>query len=222
MIKVISVADLHGFLPDYSELECDVFCICGDTSPLKNQHKVPQMISWFTNQFLPWAESLKCDKVLIIGGNHDKVMANCNYFKELFIGSKVKYLQDESYTYNDKVIYGTPWCSVFGDWYFMLYPEGLKKMYTNIPNNVDLLLTHDVPYGCNDVILDSVPWADGSHIGNKELYEAMIEKNPKNLCCGHLHSTSHTPTKFSNTMCYNCSIVDEKYQIKYNPQIFEI
>lgn len=221
-VSVTAISDLHGFLPDYSNYKSDIFCICGDVSPLKIQNNVPQMKNWLYKTFIPWTESLPCDKVFLIAGNHDLFAERLVNIKEFFLGTKVWYSEDDTYEYNDKLIHGTPWCKIFGNWSFMLTSDELEKKYAEIPENVDLLLTHDVPYGQNDVILEKVWWNTGEHIGNVSLLEAIQEKKPKNLCCGHLHSTDHTPTKFGDMMQYNCSIVDERYKIAYEPQTFII
>lgn len=221
-VKVTSVADLHGFLPDYSKYQCDIFCICGDFSPLNIQQKVPQMKDWLYHKFIPWTEQLPCDKVFLIAGNHDIGFSRLVNPKEFFLGTKIWYAEDDTYEYYDKIIYGTPWCRIFCNWAYMITDEALEKKYSDIPENIDLLLTHDVPYGCNDVILQDTRWRTNDHIGNKPLLNAIIEKKPKNLCCGHLHATSHEPSKFFSTMQYNCSVVDENYDLVYEPQTFEI
>lgn len=219
-MKVAALSDMHGILPTY-DFESDIVCICGDISPLRIQNNMTKMLYWIENVFIPWTNTLNCGKIFLIAGNHDRLFENRNG-KELLMHSNIIYLEDDLVEHDGKLIYGTPWCKVFGNWSFMLYPEGLQKMYAKIPENVDLLLTHDVPYECNDVILDPVPWANGEHIGNPQLLEVMKEKKPASLCCGHLHSTDHTPIEFYDTIVRQCSIVGEDYKVHYEPQIFEI
>ncbi len=220
-IKVTSIADLHGFLPDYSNYKSDIFCICGDLSPLNLQNDVPLMYMWIEKRFIPWVNNLPCDKVFLVAGNHDIIFSRENG-KEIFMGTKVFYAEDDCYEYDDKIIYGTPWCRIFGNWSFMLTSEGLKEKYSQIPENVDLLLTHDVPFNRNDICLEPIWESENEHIGNIPLLEEVELKKPKHHCVGHLHSTSKVPTKFGDTMQYNCSIVNEKYKLTYEPQVFEI
>ncbi len=67
-MKIIAISDLHGYLPKISE--CDVVCICGDIIPLQYQNDTIKSISWFLLDFVPWANSINCDKVIFIAGNH--------------------------------------------------------------------------------------------------------------------------------------------------------
>lgn len=217
-MKIIGISDLHGILPEIKD-EADICVICGDISPLLLQHSQKKTQEWFAEEFIPWSDEIRCDKIFLIAGNHDHVFAK--HKQIVFKDTKITYLRDNLVEYQGYKIYGTPWCTRFGNWDFMLSDNKLKEIYSLIPENLDLLITHDVPYECNDVIIEHVHWK-GKHIGNPELLNVLKEKNPKNLCCGHLHGSDHTPTKFYNTMCRQCSIVNENYQLTYKPQIFEI
>ena len=79
-MKVISMSDLHGYLPDSKIVPaCDVVCICGDIVPLDYQNDIVKSISWFCLEFIPWTDSLNCKKVLFIGGNHDFALETIMY-----------------------------------------------------------------------------------------------------------------------------------------------
>lgn len=217
-MKVIGISDLHGILPEIEE-QADICVICGDISPLLLQTSAKKTQRWFGEEFIPWTEELNCEEVFMIGGNHDMIFQE--HEEIVFKNTKITYLRDQLIKYKGYSIYGTPWCSKFGKWAFMLKPDQLREKYDLIPEKLDLLITHDVPYGCNDVILEDVHWK-GQHLGNPELLLAIRTKKPKNLCCGHLHGSDHTPTKFYDTMVRQCSIVNEQYKLTYKPQIFEI
>lgn len=217
-MKVIGISDLHGILPEIEE-QADICVICGDISPLLLQTSAKKIQRWLGEEFIPWTEELNCEEVFMIGGNHDMIFQE--HEEIVFKNTKITYLRDQLIKYKGYSIYGTPWCSKFGKWAFMLKPDQLREKYDLIPEKLDLLITHDVPYGCNDVILEDVHWK-GQHLGNPELLLAIRTKKPKNLCCGHLHGSDHTPTKFYDTIVRQCSIVNEQYKLAYKPQIFEI
>jgi Icc-related predicted phosphoesterase len=97
----------------------------------------------------------------------------------------------------------------------------LSELFSEIPEDVDILFTHDAPYGVSDVCLEG--WAaDGKHKGCLALRDAVLEKQPKYHFHGHLHSTNHEQELLENTKVYNTSIVDEGYNIQYPPLILEI
>lgn len=223
MSRVCCISDLHGYLPEDIE-PCDIVLICGDISPLMIQFKTNQMWEWLNNEFKPWAFSLPCKKVLFIPGNHDAFFeSRYSKAKELFPNEdKVTYLCDELYEFEGIRIWGTPYCKVFGTWPFMRYSSDLKKHFGLIPECIDILMTHDAPYGTSDIILQDMPWNTGEHIGNLELRDAILEKSPKYNVHGHLHSTNHEWERLEGTMVINCSLNDENYEVTYSPIYFNI
>lgn len=226
-MKVLALSDLHGHLNDYSSYQADICCIAGDIVPLDIQNSNKDSEEWFLNSFKPWAENLNVNKVFFIGGNHDRYLAQNNDFvHSIFqIHNMVTYLCHESYIYHhdnkEYVIFGTPYCHKFGNWYFMYDDETLKEKYNDIPNNTDILITHDCPYGYNDIILQKVDWANDEHIGNKPLANAILEKQPKIVFNAHLHTTSHYETLINESKCYNVSILDEYYKVTYLPTLID-
>lgn len=229
-MKICAISDLHGTLlpvEDYFE-PCELVCICGDISPLNIQRNHRKMRQWLINKFKPWCESLPCDKVIFIAGNHDESLENLDFMYTQFPkDKKVTYLFHENYIYTSRdrkeySIFGTPYCKVFGNWSFMEIDSMLEKLYQDIPENLNILLTHDQPYGYGDQLLDNVYWNTGEHIGNKQLAKAVLEKQPSYMLVGHLHSTTHECVEIGKTKRYNVSIKNESYEPIYDPLILDI
>lgn len=222
------MSDLHGYLPEINP--CELVLICGDIVPLSAQGSSRYTSRWYERAFKTWAESLPCDKVIFIAGNHELHFPNhYEYYKKMFPNnSKVTYLYHEEYTYlgsdgKEYRIFGTPYCQEFGNWAFMLLDSELREKYSEIPENLDILLTHDQCYGYGDILLQKdCPWATGEHIGNKPLTEAVLEKQPKYLFTAHLHSVDHNCVMINQTKRYNVSLKDESYQAVYSPLYLEI
>ena len=225
-MKVAAISDIHGNIQELTIPEADLLLIAGDLVPLSIQSYFSQSHKWFINKFKPWLEKQPVDKIIIIAGNHDFALEDEDSKKNILsdlVTDKIIYLENSQYVYKDKLIYGTPICKIFGDWAFMRNEKEAKELYANIPENTDILLTHDAPYGVSDVLLQkSCPWADGTHIGNVQLREAILDKQPKYNIHGHLHSTNHDEELLGSTKVYNVSVKDEAYVIKYKPLIFEI
>lgn len=231
-MKIIVLSDLHGtLLPvnDYFE-PCELVCICGDIVPLSIQANSRKTRKWLTGDFLPWCEELPCDKVIFIAGNHDLHFGNLDFMYTQFPkDKKVTYLFHENYVYTSRsgkeyTIFGTPYCKLFGNWAYMEMDDVLDRLYQDIPENLDILLTHDAPYGVSDIILqEDCLWYDGkTHIGNKPLSKAILQKAPKIVCHGHLHSTSREFEEWGYSKVINCSIKDEHYNPVYDPIVFEL
>jgi Icc-related predicted phosphoesterase len=97
------------------------------------------------------------------------------------------------------------------------------EKYVKAIEHIDILLSHDAPYGTSDVLLQKeYRYADGSHIGNKSL-TSFIEKTQPDFCFhGHLHSTNHDEELLKNSKVFNASLLDEFYNIVYKPLYIEI
>ena len=230
MIKVCAISDMHGIL-DFDIKPCDILCICGDIVPLKVQTYHDGTLKWLAKTFVPWCEKQPCEKVFLIAGNHDWIAMNHpDDWEAMFKDTKITYLCDKEVEYVKETdddyqsirIYGTPWCHQFYNWAFMTSDKELEKIYNKIPYKVDILLTHDSPYGTSDVILQDVPWKNGEHIGCHPLGDAVDAKMPSILFHGHLHSTNHNLEKRGEVNVYNVSIVNEEYKHVYEPLYLEI
>ena len=227
-MKIVAISDMHG-LQEYVHInECDILCICGDIVPLKMQTNIPQSLSWLKKQFIPWCEKQPCKQIYLVAGNHDFVFERTPKINDLFLGTKIIYLNNQSAEYLDEntgklyTLWGSPLCHMFGrGWVFMYEPEYEKEQFEKMPKNCDIVITHDAPYGTSDICFES--WRDNTkHIGNPELAEVIKEKQPKLLLHGHLHSSNHECEMLGDTQVYNVSVVDERYEIKYKPLEIEL
>ena len=242
MIKIIGISDPHGQLPKIDEM-FDILLIGGDVAPNNGYGKYFEceyQRNWFANEFVPWVMSLpfkdEHSKVIFIAGNHDFYLESeseayktgySSIWADIIIpcSNRLVYLYDSEYTFEkdgEKLrIYGTPWCKEFGDWAFMINNDKLKAAFENIPEGLDILLTHDAPaippYG----IITEGRWK-GEDAGNKPLAEAVILKKPKYHLSGHIHSSEHKLTKIGSTNFATISILNENYHMKYPPIELEL
>lgn len=226
-MKICCMSDFHGDLINIEP--CNLVLICGDSVPLDIQSNSNKTKKWYFNTFKEWAENLPCNKVIFIAGNHELRLPGHQilYSKEFPKDSKVTYLCNEEYLYEfegkEYRIFGTPYCRIFGNWAFMYPDKDLEYLYNMIPENLDILITHDQPYGYGDILIqENCPWANGEHIGNIQLAKAIEKKQPVYQFNGHLHSCSKRAIKIGNTTHYNVSVKNEYYEIAYEPLYLEI
>ena len=243
MIKIIAFSDPHGKLPVITE-PFDLMLIGGDVCPAHDHYDEFQR-NWLSTVFAKWVMGLpfanKDSKVIFIGGNHDFYLdhepnPNKGDYSSIYTdilkpcGGRLIYLEDDEYVFSKEnedgsiesiKIYGTPWCKIFGRWAFMKPDEKLEQLYDNIPEDIDILLTHDAPkiQGHGKIMLG--PWA-GEDAGNKVLAQAIKKKHPKLCLYGHIHSSSHTLTKMykRDTKLRCVSLLDESYFPLYPPYSF--
>jgi Icc-related predicted phosphoesterase len=230
-MRIGVTSDLHGYLPEIEP--CDILCICGDICPTTN-HSLEFQKSWLENEFFNWCKNLHTE-IIFIAGNHDFIFQNEEYKKQLFPKIEIPkytseriiqsqkgiltsywpatYLENESITIHmDQTIkiFGTPYCKQFGNWAFMRDNKTLDDKYSEIPDDVDILLSHDAPRLLDaGVILDS---DDQFNAGNPILADYVLVRKPKYVFCGHIHSGNHNLQTVENTQIANVSLVDENYQ----------
>ena len=234
MIKCIAVSDLHGILPQITE-EFDVLFVCGDILPLNIQKNIPKSEKWLKKQFCNWINSLNCKKVFAVWGNHDHIGESCYYDKNRYNNilykpteNKIQFLDDESVEYvgkDDKRyrFWGSPWSKIFGNCAFMA-PDGfLRIKYSTMPEDCDVVLTHDAP-DIGDMGVIQKGYYSGERAGNPILTEEILKKKPKIAISGHIHSSQHYLQKYpeSETLFATVSIVDESYEEAYEPLQFEL
>lgn len=221
------MSDLHGYLPEIDK--CDLVLICGDIVSLRSQRYPKSCKKWYTGVFQPWIDSLPCDKVLFIPGNHEVgVEGHDDEYKKLFgpykkatilIHEPYEYLSDDGTFYK---IFGTPYCKVFGNWAYMRPNSDLKEKFSEIPEGLDILLTHDVAYGYADQSLQDIGYGTEEHFGTVELRDAILEKKPKYHFSGHIHTADHNLIMIGDTKHYNVSYIDEKYNPAFKPLYLDI
>lgn len=107
-------------------------------------------------------------------------------------------------------------------WAYEAEHDALVKKFSKIPANLDILLTHTPPHIPDSCIDRSMQWGGYEAFGSSELAQAIFEKQPRNLFCGHIHSGTHDEVMFEGCKCYNVSRVDENYEIAYEPAVVEI
>jgi len=239
MVKVIGISDLHGYLPPITD-EFDIMLIGGDICPAHDHNHAFQR-EWLSTKFVEWVMKLPfkdtASKVIFIGGNHDVFLCeepNPNRGVPSLIetdiirpcGGRLVYLEDDEYTYESLDgetlrIYGTPWCKIFGSWWFMQDDKTLKKTFDAIPKKVDILLTHDSPaippYG----FITEGPFA-GKDAGNKVLAKAIKKRKPRYAFAGHIHSSPGEVNKIHGIVMCCLSIMDENYRPIHPIHIFDI
>lgn len=223
-MKVCAISDLHGKLPEKIE-SCDLLLIAGDIVPLNCQFDNELSQWWFTVNFKNWIDSLPVSKILFVGGNHDKYL--CKNKQEVQLKfpkeNKCTYLCNELYEYNGLKIFASPYCHQFGNWYFMHSDEKLAKLYSEVPENVDILMVHDMPYNCSDQCLGfNSPSERELHRGSKPLEQLLVEKHPIKFIGGHLHTCDHNWIKYYDTEVVCASLLNESYQAVYDPIYFDV
>ena len=231
-MKIIAISDFHGVLPEITE-KADVLFIAGDISPFNIQFNKPAVYDWLWNEFSNWIKNIPVEKVYLVPGNHDAVFQGMPKYKlnDLKMHTELKlyvlnhqteyYIDDNGKSWS---IFGTPYCSLYGNWPFMVDDFILKQKFSTIPQDVDFIITHDPPYGIGIIDAFDFDVYNGSynHRGNKPLVEQLKKTNFNWLFCGHIHGGDHNPVTWGDSHLVNVSLMDEQMKLTHKPFIINI
>ncbi len=240
-MRITAISDIHGSLIPIEPT--DLLIIAGDWSPLEIQQKIYYMRKWLDECLMEWFSEIEADKIIFIAGNHDficdsnflyipsmsdlpQVKFEKDFLKPLLkkhnLQNKVKYLENNSTKYNGLKIYGCPYVDGCRGWAFC---QGeYRGMYNLIPK-CDILITHQPPLvdGVGRTVVNN----QECEFGSWALLEAMQNRKPKYVFCGHIHDGNHERQVYNHpdgkqTVIHNVSIKNEMYNLAYRPTIIKI
>jgi Icc-related predicted phosphoesterase len=218
-MRLVVISDTHNKHKQVNVPEGDVLIHCGDFSGQGHSREIEQFHKWFLAQ--PHAYKV------YIAGNHDIKFQDQAYRDNIlskFKAPNVHYLQDGGVTIEGVTFYGSPWQPEFHNWVFNL-PRGgleLQRIWSLIPLDTDVLITHSPPQGVLDKCTHSEPMYP-QHAGCELLRERILQVQPKYHLFGHVHEGfGMNPYALEPTVCVNTSVCNLQYQVKNLPVIIEI
>ncbi len=188
-MKILHLSDTHGCHRRLKDLpEADVVVHSGDFCMVGSEQEAIDFLNWFCD--LPYAHKI------FICGNHDDCLYGANIDG---LDENVHYLCNSGVTIDGMKFYGVP--MFMGD----CITDRQNRNYANIPDDVDVLITHTPPYG----VLD---FDDEINYGSEELLQRVSEINPRLHLFGHIHRqhglTDNGITRFSNGAIMNEDYTD--------------
>ena len=225
-MKIQAISDQHGYLPELEK--CDLLLIAGDILPLAYQASPINTEIWLNSKFIKWINDLQCQQVIAVLGNHDIAISSNmldNISKQT--KNKIEFLFNNhtNVIINGEtlLIWGSPWCKIFGTWAYMATDDKLAEYYSSLPKGCDICLTHDAP-AIGDIGVITQGSQKGVNAGNKVLAKIIKEKQPRISISGHIHSSNHKleKKKGCNTLFATVSLIDEQYKPVCEPLIFEL
>lgn len=229
-MRIWLISDTHNRHGLLEIPEVDMVVHGGDMS----NNKEPAVNNNEVRDFLDWYKSLHIKYKVLIAGNHDTSIEK-GLVTRGDIHESITYLEHEYAEVGGIKIFGSPYTPNFGhNWAFNVPRGKLSPYWDDIPQNLDILVTHGPPKGVLDLTqYDTRVGADGQSFfqcGCKELLDAVIAKKPKYHVFGHIHPETNCPnaaqmkiqhidTMFINAAVCNFgkSLVDDtKYKYIHN------
>lgn len=235
-MKLVVLSDTHGQHRDkrFPEIpEGDILIHAGDATRKGTLESLEEFFDWFS--------SLPHQHKIFVAGNHDigldpEFIDNQRGYlpdeeqltraretsieAEKLIPDNIIYLKDSFVEIEDPgmfrklKIYGSPFTPRFLNWAFLRNRgDSIAEKWAQIPDDVDILVTHGPAYGHGDV---APPWILSRYpraVGCLELLKRIIEIKPKVHVFGHIHGghgiyqSDELPTTFMNA-----SVCTESYE----------
>lgn len=224
-MKILSISDTHGVLPKPPTEEFDVFIHAGDIAPcvtlLGNIESVhvsfpatqaeiaEAQMKWYADTFVPWINSINAKRKVIIPGNHDLATERFLYrFQNLMDANRIDLLLCSSVDVpNVGIIYGTPYIVPVGRWAWMAPDNNREYLFSLVPQEVDILISHSPPYGICDEV------NPGTNIGIPEMNkEFFASRSIGMVLCGHCHESGGVSGIIGDTQVHNISYARTNWQ----------
>lgn len=186
-MTIVQISDTHNCHRQLANLQAaDVLVHCGNFTDMGTEQEVLDFLNWLIE--LPYKHKV------FVTGNHDLCLWEAADIEGL--PSNVHFLQDRG-------------CEIEG---MKFYSLGYNHSEQLIPNDIDILVTHEPP--C--MILDK---SNGTHWGNAPLRNKVMEISPKYHLFGHAHEAYGT-IKHGETIFSNAAILDDHYKMCHQPKVF--
>ncbi len=213
-MKIVAMSDMHGQLPALVPA-CDLLLLAGDMTPVQD-HGSGFQASWLEHEFRDWLHRQPARKIVGIAGNHDFIFEQAPDLVPRDL--PWTYLQDSGLVWEGLKIWGTPWQPVFFDWAFNGNPEKLRRQWSLIPEDTDILVVHGPPLGYGD----GIPQRGGvRRAGCPHLLERIQVIRPKLVVFGHIHE-GRGEWNLGPTRLANVTILDAAYRAVFEPWVFEL
>ncbi len=213
MLKFVCTSDTHG-KHDFLEIpRGDILVMSGDITDTGREDDLQNF-----NQYL---KSLPHKYKIIINGNHD-VFYEFDHGSMKHILTNAIYLEHTEIKIEGIRIWGSsrnPKCIREILIRKGLDVHALERHWDLIPTGIDILITHDPPFGSGDIT------AYGIHAGSQELLAAIKRVKPRYHIFGHIHDSygiSRLHHDNAEIICVNTSAIIG-FSDKLNPPIvFEL
>lgn len=217
-MRLVILSDSHMFMSQVNVPEGDVLIHCGDA-----------LSSGSMAEFESFARLLRLhapdfEQVFYTPGNHDKCVESMPDLCRSILteaSPKIKMFLHEPYEYGGVKFFGSPYTPRFYNWSFMYDRKDGERLWSQIPDDTNVLFTHGMPYG----VLDSVGFTPGvgeERVGCVALSKRVRQIKPKVYAGGHLHLSGGKQMRIGATTFINAAICDDSYIPSRSPIIVEV
>lgn len=209
-MKLVSLSDTHNQLHNVTIPDGDVLLYAGDLTGLGTLKEITKELETLKHK------TSNFKKVILVAGNHDWLAQKEPLLMQILCAERdFIYLNNSDYSYEGVKFYGSPHSPEFCNWAFGYAEDEAEALWSGIPNDVNVLITHSPPYG----ILDSVRNRPLGCLSLRGRIEDL--KELKLHVFGHIHESAGQ-CKVGDTTFVNAAICDGAYRPTNRPIVIEI
>ncbi len=226
-MKLVILSDTHTKHAKLTIPECDILIHCGDFTFYGDY--------WEVQRFTWWLEKQPAKHKIVVAGNHEqtfdhthpKYSPKARAILARHLDDSIHYLENKEIVIEGIKFYGTPWTPWFYDWGFngiidqnLPFKRGtsLSEVYSQIPEDVKVLICHGPAYDILDKSLD------GDRCGSVEMRkltsERLIELNL--YLCGHIHEARGMEVNDGHITFVNASSLGRDYETIHPPVVIHL
>jgi Icc-related predicted phosphoesterase len=205
-MRIVLISDTHGLHRQLEVPSGDLLIHAGDFTFYS---KPPSIISDFNN----WLGSLPHRHKVVVPGNHEFILEEPRNRGTI---TNATLLVDSGVEVEGLKIWGSPTTPLYGGAFGMSRPEDRKRHWKQIPDDLDILITHGPPFA----ILDHGGSAERRE-GCPQLLEAVFRAFPRLHVFGHIHAGYGT-LRTSDTIFVNASLLGDSGNLDRKPIVIDL
>ena len=228
--RFVLISDTHGQHQQICNIpEGDVLVHAGDCCGKVSVEWEPTLRKAGNSliEFLRWFGAFPHPIKILVAGNHDTPFTGIDFItgKPLVLSKEaarqccsnagVIYLEDQELLIDRLRVYGTPWQPPYKNLAFNAEDDKRKAIFGNIPEGIDVLVTHTPARGNLDLN------EQGEHIGCEILKSNISRTAPRLHVFGHVHNSAGKHTQ-NDLISVNASSVGKDMAIVNSPMIVDL
>ena len=205
-LTIVLISDTHELHREIEVPAGDILIHAGDFT--MNSRSAEKLID-----FNEWLGELPHADRVVIPGNHDSVVEDASR-RALITNATL--LINASVEIIGLKFWGSPATPLLGEAFGVVSDTARAKVYSLIPADTDILVTHGPPYG----ILDQAPGSD-RHEGCHQLFAAVQTLKPMLHVFGHVHGAYGTYST-DDTLFVNAALPGRGFGMSNRPHVFRL
>ena len=204
-MRLVLISDTHGLYRQLDVPDGDLLIHAGDIT----MNSKPD---WMYRHFDIWLGELPHRFKIVIPGNHDWLLEDP---ARRGVITNAVLLVDSGVEVEGIRIWGSPTTPLYGGAFGKSNPDDIKRLWAQIPDGLDILITHGPPFA----ILDHSRSSERRE-GCPYLLEAVFRAFPRVHVFGHIHHGYGT-LGTDATLFVNASLMGEEGSLSRKPFVFD-